>query len=96
MTLSLTAKIWLYPGHAAWHFVTVDKMIAAKIRTQQEGKLRRGWGAVAVSVTLGKTKWKTSIFPVKADGTYLLPLKLEVRRKEGVCHGDIVKFKIEL
>jgi hypothetical protein len=49
-----------------------------------------------VQVTLGKTSWKTSIFPDKKSGTYLLPLKVDVRRKEEITHGDSVNFSIQI
>jgi hypothetical protein len=47
-------------------------------------------------VTIGKTKWKTSVFPDKRSGTYLLPLKAEVRKKEGIFSEDTVSLTIEL
>jgi len=87
--------VWLYPGMVGWHFAMVEKNIAKKINKMQEGKKRRGWGSVPVSVTIGKTKWKTSIFPDKQSGGYLLPLKAQVRRKEGIYDGGIIKVKLE-
>ena len=95
MRLALRAKVWIYPGNSAWYFVTVDKKNSLKVKKHQEGKLRRGWGAVKVSVTLGKSRWSTSIFPVK-DGSYLLPIKSEIRKKEQVCDTDIIKLTIEI
>ncbi len=60
------------------------------------GKKQRGWGSLPVVVTLGKTSWKTSIFPDKKSGTYLLPLKAEIRKKEEIFSGDKVSFSIEI
>lgn len=60
------------------------------------GKNARGWGSLPVVVTLGKTSWKTSIFPDKREGAYLLPLKADVRKKEGIFKGDIITFYIEI
>jgi hypothetical protein len=45
---------------------------------------------------LGKTSWKTSIFPDAKSGGYLLPLKAVVRKKENVAARDIVSFTLEL
>ena len=95
MRLALRAKVWIYPGNSAWHFVTVDKKNSLKVKKHQEGKLRRGWGAVKVSVTLGKSRWSTSIFPVK-DGSYLLPIKSEIRKKEDVFDTDTVHIRLTL
>ena len=95
MKLMFKAKVWIYPGGGTWHFVSVDKKDGLKIKKYQTGKLRRGWGAVKVSVTLGKSKWITSIFPVK-DGSYLLPIKSEIRRKEDVFDTDTVNIRLTL
>lgn len=93
MRLKVTTQVWLYPGMAgAWHFVSLDKTSAEKVRKHQKGKPRVGWGAVPVEVTLGKTTWRTSIFPDSKSGTYILPLKALVRKKEGVYEGDMVTF----
>ena len=95
MKLAFKAKVWIYPGGGTWHFVSIDKKDGLKIKKNQTGKLRRGWGAVKVEVTLGKSKWTTSIFPVK-DGTYLLPIKSEIRKKEGVFDTDTIHIKLAL
>ena len=88
------AKVWLYPGEVAWHFVNVDKKQSAELK-EVYGKDRRGFGSIPVTVTLGKTTWKTSIFPDKHSGTYLLPLKAAVRRAEGVEEGDAIAFTLK-
>ncbi len=90
------SEVWLYPGAvAAWHFISVPKKQSEDIK-KTFGKKARGWGSLPVQITLGKTSWKTSIFPDKKSDTYLLPLKVEVRRKEGVTHGDTVSFTLEV
>ncbi|MBI2120646.1 MAG: DUF1905 domain-containing protein [Parcubacteria group bacterium] len=88
-------KVWLYPGATPWHFVSVPKKQAGEIK-KKFGSNRRGFGSLPVSVTIGKTKWKTSIFPEKKMGEYFLPLKAEVRKKEGIMNGDIIRFIIEI
>jgi hypothetical protein len=89
----LKAKVWLYPGDAAWHFVNVDKTASAAIK-KSIGRNARGFGSVPVSVLIGKTTWETLIFPDKRSGTYLLPLKAEVRRKKGLAEGDAISFSL--
>ena len=95
------SEVWLYPGMAGWHFVNVDKKQSSEIKekylpAQAGGKRRRGFGSIPVNVTLGKTSWKTSIFPDKKSGAYLLPIKAEVRKKEGITYGDMLSYSIEL
>lgn len=80
---------------AGWHFLTVPEKQSKEIKKSFGGKTR-GWGSLPVNVTLDKTSWKTSIFPDKKSGTYLLPLKADVRKKEGVAHGDIVNFVLHI
>jgi hypothetical protein len=93
-TYTLKLKVWLHPGHAGWHFVTVPKKESVLIRDATKG-IKRGWGSVRVCVTLGETTWDTtwdtSIFADAKFGTYLLPLKSDVRKKEEIEEGDVVK-----
>lgn len=89
------SKIWLYPGMSAWHFITVPEKQSKEIQKVFAGKTR-GWGSLPVEVTLGKTSWSTSIFPDKKSGTYLLPLKLQIRQKEHIAHGDMVTFSFKI
>lgn len=90
-----TSKVWLYPGAAAWHFISVPKKESAEIKSTH-GSRSKGFGSIPVRVTIGTTTWKTSLFPDKQSGTYLLPLKAQVRKKEGIEEGDNVKFSIIL
>lgn len=68
---------------AGWHFASVPRAVAKKI-DKIYSDFKRGFGSLKVTVTIGKTSWKTSIFPDKKTGTYLLPLKAEVRKKENI------------
>lgn len=90
---SFHTKIWVYPGPAAWHFASVPKTISAKIQ-KKFGMKTRGWGSLPVEVSLGKSKWETSIFPDKRSGTFLLPLKAAIRKAEELYEEDKIKIKI--
>ncbi|MDQ3245197.1 MAG: DUF1905 domain-containing protein [bacterium] len=72
----------------------MPEAISAKIKKLQEGKLRRGWGAVYVDAKVKKSLWRTSIFPDKHSSTYLLPLKKEIRHDENLYDGDEFNFTI--
>ena len=80
----------------AWHFAYVDTKISNEIKAGQKKRPRRGWGSVRVKATIGKTSWDTSIFPDSKEGTYLLPLKAAVRKKEGIFDGDSITFRIQI
>jgi hypothetical protein len=97
-----SGRLWQWRGKAdtgaadksssAWHFVTIDGPVAAALR----GAGSAAWGSVPVQVTLGTTTWKTSLFPSKQNGGYLLPVKMAVRKKEAVAEGDVVTVELSL
>lgn len=91
----IKAKAWVYPGMAGWHFASVPKK-QSKVIKQLFGSLAGGWGSLAVKVTIRDISWKTSVFPDKKSGTYLLPLKAEARKKAGIKNGEILSFILEI
>lgn len=91
----IKSKVWLYPGMAGWHFVSVPKKQSKEIK-KVFGDLAHGWGSLPVSVKIGRTKWKTSIFPDSRTDLYILPLKAEVRKKELIKAEDKVYIDLEL
>lgn len=92
---SFESELWLYPSEsAAWCFATVPQDISAKIKSSV--KLKRGFGSIKVRATLAKQVWETSIFPNSKDGTYLLPVKKQIRQKTDLSIGDIVKISLEI
>lgn len=90
---SLTSEVWLYPGMAGWHFLSVSKKESGEIK-KRFGALQKGWGSLPVEATIGKTSWRTSIFFDSKSGMYILPLKVQIRKKEEILSGDKVKYKI--
>jgi hypothetical protein len=80
---------------AGWHFVTLPAVLSAEIRGAH-GKKARGWGSLPIRITVGKTGWNTSIFPDKKAGAYLLPLKAEVRKREGIRAGDVIAMTVTM
>ena len=92
---ALSSEVWLYPGMAGWHFMSVPKKESEEIK-KNFSTIRRGFGSLKVRVTLGSSSWNTSIFPDKKSGMYLLPLKADVRKKEGIRAKDKVSFTISI
>ncbi len=95
MEVAFEADLWLYPGKAGWHFVTLPPAIGQQIRFY-EGQVRRSFGSVPVIATIGKTAWTTSLFPDAKSGSYLLPVKADVRRKENLGTGAKVNVTLSL
>lgn len=89
------ARVWLYPGLAGWHFISISKKESTAIKSDFDMK-KRGWGSLPVQVTVGKTTWDTSIFLDKKSGVYLLPLKAAVRKKENIFNNKIIKLIIKI
>ena len=95
-TFTFTVHLWLYPGeNASWHFLSVPKKESAVIR-DRFSEFTRGWGSLPVEVRIHTTHWKTSIFPDRKAGTYLLPIKKKVRESEGLEVGDAVTVTITI
>lgn len=92
---SIKSKVWLWKGNAAWHFVSIDTRTTKDIK-KLYSHIKRGWGSLPVKVTIGKTTWKTSIFPDNKTGTYLLPLKKSVRQAEKIHADDMVTITLEI
>jgi hypothetical protein len=95
VTYTVTAELWLYQGDAPWHFVTLPLDVADELRARTAGR-RRGFGSIRVRATLGSTTWSTSLFPDRRSGSYLLPVKAEIRRREQVDAGDTVTIELAL
>ena len=89
-------KLFLWSGDmAAWHFLPVTQKVGKEIKKLFGGNTR-GFGSLPVEVKIGNTVWKTSIFPDKSSGSYLLPVKAKVRQKEELFAGEEVTFTITL
>jgi hypothetical protein len=85
------APMWRYPGRGGWRFITLTHDVADHIEATA---LSGGFGSVRVRVTVGATSWETSVFPSKAEASYLLPVKAAVRAAEGLGDGDVVEVHL--
>ena len=94
MKVTFKAKLWVWPGDkAAWRFMTVPRTDSESLK--KKIKLKNGFGSIRVHAKIGKTSWDTSIFPDSKSGTYLLPVKVAVRRAEGLEDGEAVDVRLE-
>lgn len=91
----IKARVWLYPGLAGWHFISIPKKESVAIKKDFSAS-KRGWGSLPVIVTVGNTSWSTSIFPDKKSDMYLLPLKASVRKKENIFNNEQIKLIIKI
>lgn len=94
MPFEFEAELWEYQGEAPWVFVTLPTELASEIKAGiQVGK---PFGSVRVKVTTGSSTWTTSLFPDGDVGTYVLPVKRDVRRSEALDIGDHASFRLTL
>ncbi len=95
LRMTFRSRLWLYPGPGGWHFITLPASRAKEIKTSLSG-VRRGWGSLPVKATVGKTTWKTSIFPDKKSASYLLPVKADIRKRENIEAGNTVTLSLDI
>ena len=55
-----------------------------------------GRAPVRVEVSVGDTTWLTSVFPDKASGCFVLPVKRQVRTAEGLDAGEEVAVSLRV
>ncbi len=93
MEIEFNGKIWFWRGPAPWFFVTVpaEQSSALKIIV---GYVTYGWGMIPVRARIGKTEWKTSLWP--QDGNYIVPIKASVREAENLNEGDEVTIRLDV
>ncbi|HEX9260851.1 MAG TPA: DUF1905 domain-containing protein [Acidimicrobiales bacterium] len=93
MDLTFSGEIIHWRGPSPFHFVTVPEEQSAAIEAVSS-LVTYGWGAIPVRARIGRTEFRTSLFP-KGD-LYLVPLKDAVRRAEGLVLGDDVTVVLHL
>ena len=91
MEIEFSGEIWYWRGPSPFYFVTVPEEDSREIKAVSE-LVTYGWGVIPVQVRIGKTEFKTSLFP--KDGLYLVPLKVSVRKAEQLEEGDEVTIRL--
>lgn len=91
MHVEFDGPIWFWKGPAPWYFVTVPEDVAQALKAIS-GTVTYGWGMIPVTVQIGESRWTTSLWP--KDGSYIVPLKSNIRKAEGLEEGDIVTIDL--
>jgi len=85
--------VFQWRGPAPYFFVAtpaeVDDFLHAHL-----GELTYGWGVIPARVGIGATEVTTSLIP--KDDVYLVPLKVALRRPEGIDDGDLVRVRLSV
>jgi hypothetical protein len=91
LEIDVTAPVRRWTGAAdgsaagSWHFLALPGEESDDVRARAP---ESAFGSVKVTATIGDTTWSTSLFPDAASGCYLLPVKADVRRRQGIEDGD--------
>ena len=91
--LSFSGEIWYWRGPSPFHFVTVPEPQCQALR-DVASEVTYGWGMIPVQVSVGGTKFQTSLWP--KEGGYIVPIKDVVRRSEEVDEGDVVDLRMSV
>lgn len=91
MNLDFSGEIWFWRGPAPWYFVTVPEEQCRDLKAIS-GIVTYGWGMIPVTVRIGRTAYKTSLWP--KDGRYIVPIKASVRKAENIEEGDTVTIRL--
>ncbi|EON22606.1 MULTISPECIES: DUF1905 domain-containing protein [Nocardioides] len=90
------AQVWEHspdePGSR--HFLTLPADVAEDVAF--EAGPRGGFGSVRVEVTVGRSTWRTSLFPDSKAGTFVLPMKKPVRLANDLHAGDTCEVRLTL
>lgn len=89
MIIEFTGKILFWRGPAPWYFVAVPEEQSLDLKAIV-AFVTYGWGVIPVHARIGKTEWRTSLFP--KDGRYLVPIRASVRAAEDLAADDEVSI----
>jgi hypothetical protein len=93
MEFRFTAALWEWRGPAPFYFLSLPVELADEIKAAAS-VLSYGWGMIPVVATIQGLDFKTSMF--SKNGTYVLPVKNEVRLPLGLAVDDLLEVTIKL
>ncbi|MCT9821609.1 DUF1905 domain-containing protein [Microbacterium sp. W1N] len=95
MIVEFTGEVYRWAARTQdWFFVALPPDASEMIR--EIPRMPRGFGAVRVDATIGRSGFRTSIFPDAERGAYVLPLKRTVRDAEDIAEGSEVSVTLHV
>jgi len=91
LRLTFRAAVIEWRGPAPYFFAALPEEEAAEVRAVAKA-VSYGWGVIPVEAVIGGVRFTTSLFP--REETYLLPIKVAVRRKVGITMGDEIEVEL--
>jgi hypothetical protein len=90
-----SGKVWQHASPGGWYFISLPKAMSKEIRSiLQENE--EGWGRLKALAVIGNSQWKTAIWFDSKNQTYLLPLKIEIRKKETISLAQQIEVGLWL
>ncbi len=86
--VKFSSVLQIYSGDASWHYIIVPQIESAALKELFIWP-PRGFGSIPVQVSIGRSVWKTSVFPQKG-GTFFLPVKKQIRLDENLKVGELI------
>ncbi len=93
MIIEFEGVIFYWRGPSPFLFIAVPDELSREIKSIS-ASVTYGWGVIPVHVRIGKTEWKTSLFP--KDGRYLVPIRKSVQKSENLEVDDSVTIWLEI
>jgi hypothetical protein len=96
LTYRFTGELFVWSGgQANWYFIRMPVKPSKELREHMDG-LTNGFGSIRVEVTIEESTWRTSVFPESATGSYLLPVKKQIRKAVEIEEGDDVEVVLSV
>jgi hypothetical protein len=92
MEWTFTGTVIEWRGPAPFLFVPMTASASEDVKELAKGVAY--WGQVPVIVTIGKTEFRTAMWP--KDGRYLVPIKVAVQRAENISIGRRVRVRLRI
>jgi hypothetical protein len=93
MDFNFAAELWEWRGPAPFYFLSLPIELADEIKAAVS-VLSYGWGMIPVIATIQGREFKTSMF--SKNGTYVLPIKNEVRLPLKLQVDDQIEVSLRL
>jgi hypothetical protein len=93
LQVSFEARIIEWRGPAPFFYAPIPDAHAEAFRRAAR-TATYGWGCVPVEAEIGGVAFTTSLFP--RGETYLLPLKVAVRRQADITLGDLIAVDVTI
>ena len=91
--LTFETRVFYWRGPSPFFFAPIPAELVEEVKRVARA-VSYGWGMIPVEARIGEVSFRTSLYP--KDETYLLPLKVDVRRKADVTAGDLIAVDLTI